>query len=52
MAQAILEVACIFDITADRIKEVFSASVRVESHPATGVPHIVVIPKGSAIKQP
>ena len=38
-------------LTEDRIKEVFSASVRVEPHPVTGVPHIVVMPKGSAIKR-
>jgi len=34
-------------LTEDTIREVFSASVRVESHPATGVPHVVVMPKGS-----
>ena len=34
-------------LTEDIIREVFSASVRVEPHPATGVPHIVVMPKGS-----
>ncbi len=33
-------------LTEDRIREVFSASVRVETHPASGVPHIVVMPKG------
>jgi len=33
-------------LTEDRIREVFSASVTVEPHPVTGVPHIVVIPKG------
>ena len=38
-------------LTRDRIMEVFSASVSVEPHPATGVPHIVVMPKGSDIKQ-
>jgi len=38
-------------LTEDKIREVFSASVRVEPHPATGVPHIVVIPRGSATKQ-
>jgi len=37
-------------LTEDKIKEVFSAEVRVESHPVTGVPHIIVMPKGSAIK--
>ena len=38
-------------LTEDRIREVFSASVRVESHPATGVPHIVVMPKGTTKQQ-
>ena len=38
-------------LTEARISEVFSASVRVEQHPLTGVPHIVVMPKGSAIKR-
>jgi len=38
-------------ITEDRIKEVFAASVRVEPHPVTGAPHIVVTPKGSAGKE-
>jgi len=37
-------------LTEARIREVFSASVRVESHPAGGVPHIVVMPKGNATK--
>jgi len=37
-------------LTEDTIREVFSASVRVEPHPATGVPHIVVMPKGSTAK--
>ena len=38
-------------LTEDRIREVFLASVRVEPHPVTGVPHIVIMPKGSAIKR-
>ncbi len=38
-------------LTEQMISEVFSASVRVETHPLTGVPHIVVMPKGSAIKR-
>ncbi len=38
-------------LTEKIIGEVFSASVRVESHPATGAPHIVVMPRGSAIKR-
>ena len=33
-------------LTEARIKEVFSASVRVELHQLTGVPHIIVMPKG------
>ncbi len=37
-------------LTEDRISEVFSASVRVEPHPVTGVPHIVIMPKEDAIK--
>jgi len=37
-------------LTEDTIREVFSASVRVEPHPATGVPHIVVMPKGSTVE--
>lgn len=31
-------------LTEERVREVFSASVRVEPHPVTGVPHIVVMP--------
>ena len=38
-------------LTEDIIRNVFSAPVRVESHPVTGAPHIVVMPKGSNIKQ-
>ena len=38
-------------LTEDRIREVFSASVRVEPHPVTGAPQIIVMPKGSAIKR-
>jgi iron complex transport system ATP-binding protein len=38
-------------LTEAKISEVFSASVMVEKHPLTGVPHIVVMPKGSAIKR-
>lgn len=38
-------------LTREKIEEVFSASVTVEQHPATGVPHIVVMPKGRAIKR-
>jgi len=34
-------------LTEQTISEAFSASVRVELHPATGVPHIIVMPKGS-----
>lgn len=32
-------------LTEARIKEVFSASVRVEPHQVTGVPHIVIVPR-------
>jgi len=38
-------------LTEEMISEVFSALVRVEPHPATGVPHIVVMPKGNGSKQ-
>jgi len=38
-------------LTEDIIREVFSASVRVQPHPTAGVPHIVVIPKESTIKR-
>jgi len=38
-------------LTEDGIKEVFSASVRVEPHPTTGTPHIVVMPQEKHLKQ-
>jgi len=38
-------------LTEQTISEAFSASVRVEPHSVTGVPHIVVIPKDGNIKQ-
>ncbi len=38
-------------LTEDIIREVFSASVRVQPHPTAGVPHIVVTPRGSIIKR-
>ena len=38
-------------LTEQMISEVFSASVKVEPHPVTGVPHIVVIPKENAAKR-
>ncbi len=38
-------------LTEARIEEVFSASVRVEPHPETGTPHIVVMPKEHIDKQ-
>lgn len=38
-------------LTEDKVREVFSASVRVEPHPATGVPHIVVMPRESSTRQ-
>ena len=37
--------------TEDGIRQVFSTSVRVEAHPTKGVPHIIVIPRGSTITQ-
>jgi iron complex transport system ATP-binding protein len=37
-------------LTETRIKEVFSASVRVESHQVTGVPHIIVMPRENVTK--
>jgi len=38
-------------LTESKIKEVFSASVTVETHPTTGAPHIVVTPRGSGGQQ-
>jgi len=38
-------------LTEDIIREVFSASVRVQLHPTAGVPHIIVTPKESTIKR-
>ena len=38
-------------LTEDRIREVFSASVRVERHPVAGVPHIVITPKKDFAKR-
>ncbi len=38
-------------LTEARIKEVFSASVRVELHQLTGVPHIIVMPRGDIMKK-
>jgi iron complex transport system ATP-binding protein len=38
-------------LTEDTIQDVFSASVMVGPHPVTGAPHIMVVPKGNAIKQ-
>jgi iron complex transport system ATP-binding protein len=38
-------------LTEARIKEVFSASVRVESHRVTGIPYIIVMPKGDIMKK-
>jgi iron complex transport system ATP-binding protein len=37
-------------LTEAGISEVFAASVRVEVHPLTGAPHIVVMPKVKANK--
>jgi iron complex transport system ATP-binding protein len=33
-------------LTEDILREVFAAPVTVEQHPTTGVPHIVIMPKG------
>ena len=38
-------------LTEAQIKEVFSASIKVEPHPVTGVPHIVIMPKGSTAEK-
>ncbi|GAI42003.1 unnamed protein product, partial [marine sediment metagenome] len=38
-------------LTEAGISEVFSALVRVEQHPLTGTPHIVIMPRGSANHQ-
>jgi len=38
-------------LTEDRVMEVFSASVKVEQHPVTGVPRIIIMPKGDIIKR-
>jgi iron complex transport system ATP-binding protein len=38
-------------LTEGIIREVFSASVSVGQHPLTGVPHIVVMPRGKAVKR-
>ncbi len=37
-------------LTEERIREVFSASVRVELDSANGLPHIIVMPRGSGTK--
>jgi len=34
-------------LTEENVREVFSASVRVGSHPALQVPHVVVLPRGT-----
>ncbi|MDO8687928.1 MAG: heme ABC transporter ATP-binding protein [Dehalococcoidales bacterium] len=39
-------------LTEDIIREVFAATVRVELHPASGLPHVVLMPKGDSIKLP
>jgi len=31
-------------LTEDRISQVFSTAVRVEPHPVTGAPHVIIIP--------
>ena len=37
-------------LTEDRIREVFAATVKVEMHPTTDVPHIIVTPKGNTVR--
>ncbi|HEY41186.1 MAG TPA: heme ABC transporter ATP-binding protein [Dehalococcoidia bacterium] len=37
-------------ITEDMLRKVFGASVKVEAHPATGTPHVVVMPEGTTNK--
>ena len=39
-------------LTEEIIRDVFSASVRVEAHPATGVPHVVVMPRENTTEPP
>ena len=34
-------------ITEDMLQKVFGASVKIESHPATGTPHVVIMPEGA-----
>ncbi len=38
-------------LTEEMLGDAFSASVRVEQHPVTGAPHIVVLPKGTSSAQ-
>ena len=38
-------------LTEESIEKVFSASVRVEKHPVTGAPHIMVMPSEKSITQ-
>lgn len=39
-------------LTQEIISDVFSASVRIEAHPATGVPHVVVMPRSNGKDKP
>jgi hypothetical protein len=39
-------------LTEGCISDVFAASVRVEVHPLTGTPHIVVMPRVKVRRQP
>jgi iron complex transport system ATP-binding protein len=39
-------------LTQDRIKEVFSASVQVQTHPLTGTPQIIVLPQNTQRENP
>jgi iron complex transport system ATP-binding protein len=38
-------------LTENRIWEVFLASVKVASHPVSGVPHIIIMPKGNVVEK-
>jgi len=39
-------------ITEELLREVFAAPVKVEPHPVTGDPHVVVLPEGSVESPP
>ena len=39
-------------LTREMLEEVFSTPVHVETHPLTGLPHIMVLPKNSGVEMP